>query len=503
MLLFAALSVLCAPATTSPHLAVIVIFDQMRATDLDRLQPLFGAGGFGGFTQGASYDAFYDYASTETGPGHATMATCANPNVHGVVANRWYDEGHWDRPMEASNPEALHVGTLGDAWRGESSGASKVVTISAKDRAAMLSAGHSANAAIWFDPKQKRYVAASGKLPVWAEPLAVPVALTHSVPWTPLATPPTLAGLIPADANPHEGGFLGLSDRFPHDLATMSEADRAEGYRGSPESVHDLFALALAAVEGEKLGKGPHPDLLIVSISATDYVQHTFGPTSAEAADMLRRADRELRAFRATLAQKVGPVVMAVAADHGGSPIPENITALGIPAGRIEIKPLLDHLRTEIGKVAPNVKVLGLTPPHLNLLIDASADRAKVLATARAVLLATPGIAAVYDPAAPPTNDPFDTFYRHSMFPGRSGALLVRQAPHFMFAGDASARGSDHGSPYTYDRRVRFIIDGPGVRPGHYAAPVDVRDISPTVAFLLRAPLPDACQGHPVSAVGP
>ncbi len=488
--------------SATPRLGIIVIFDQLRATDLDRLQPLWGD--FGGISNGARFDAFYDYAATETGPGHATIATCANPNVHGIVANHWVENGKPTYAAEESSADRLAVGTFGDALRAESNGASKVVTISLKDRAALLSGGRSTNVALWFDPKKGTFVSRDGALPAWAQSSAVPAALAGGSQWRPLPIAPALAPLLPLDANPHEGGMFGLTDRFPHDLDSIAEADRANAYRGMPDSMHDLFSLAVAAIDGEHLGQGPFVDLLVVSISTTDYVQHWFGPTSAEAADMLRRADRELRAFRAAVAKRVGPVVLAVAADHAGTPVPENIAALGEPAGRIDAKALLARVTTAVQSVSKEAHAIGIYPPHfyLDLAKVPEADRERVLAVAKKTLLASDGIAAVYDPALPPGNDPMERFYRHCIFPGRSGNLLVRQKPRFHFVFDAQEHGSDHGSAYTYDRRIPFIIEGPGVRPGRYAEAVDSRDITPTLAFLLHAPLPEACEGHAVPAVG-
>src|SRR4051812_16810777 len=81
-------------ASAKPRLGVVIVFDQVRALEIDRYAPFFGKGGFGGLegvgVDGARFDAYYAYSDTETGPGHATIATCANPNVHGIGANVWF-----------------------------------------------------------------------------------------------------------------------------------------------------------------------------------------------------------------------------------------------------------------------------------------------------------------------------------------------------------------------------------------------------------------------------
>src|SRR5689334_2944550 len=83
------------PTEPRPRLGVLLIFDQLGAEELDRLAPFLGPGGFGGLAaRGAAwFDADYTYSCTETGPGHATLATGANPSVHGIVGNEWFEHG--------------------------------------------------------------------------------------------------------------------------------------------------------------------------------------------------------------------------------------------------------------------------------------------------------------------------------------------------------------------------------------------------------------------------
>src|SRR5262249_45154328 len=159
--------------------------DQLRGDLPIRWRTLFGKNGFERLaTEGAWFQAcHYPYASTLTGPGHATCATGCSPDVHGIVANDWYSarEGKVycvgadrhppapaarpDRPGKESaskepkgvSPERLLAPTLGDALKTDTGGKGKVVALSLKDRSAVLPAGKSSPDAVYWADKDGRF----------------------------------------------------------------------------------------------------------------------------------------------------------------------------------------------------------------------------------------------------------------------------------------------------------------------------------------------------------
>jgi hypothetical protein len=566
-----------------PRLGVIIVFDQLRAIDLERLRDVWGPSGFGGLEGrgGARYDARYSYAETETGPGHATIATGANPSVHGVISNYWFSDG---KPVyviadktapvlgvdpsrnQGASARELRAGTLGDAMKAESAGQAKVVTISTKDRAAILSGGKSADLALWYDTTLGEFTSSRAyveTLPAWVAGAAklLPELSMREGRWSPLPPPPGVQP--PGDASPNEAAEVAWGDTFPHDLAALSKPEeRRIAYRASPQSMYDTFELAKLALQEKSLGLGEDAtaDLLVISISATDYVGHGFGPLSLESFDLLRRADQALRGFLEVLDGKLGRdgYVVAVASDHASTPLVELVQKAGVDAGRISATTLKERIDEALetllaqkhpGRQAepksvhvvpmaqpkaaptggdpkphviakdstakkPTYKFLkGFTPPHVYLDLGLFDDAVKPLAiaAARRVLEATPGIAATYTPEelrAASYTDPWTPLFREALFDDpiahtfRHGHILVRQVARYVFAFDDENVGTDHGTPYTFDQTVPFIIAGKGVRGGRYAQQCDVRDVSPTLAFLLHAPRPDHAQGRAVSAVG-
>lgn len=528
-------STAAAAAPARPRLGVLLVFDQMPMWLLERYAPFFGPGGFGGL-DGAIHSAWYPYGSTETAPGHATLATGAAPSIHGIATNTWFHEGKPQYVVEddafpllapvpgdpavklarGSSPRMLQVGTLGDAMKAESGGRAKVVAISHKDRGAILTAGHAADLAIWYDRELGRFTTSTAyadSLPAWLveDGLALPSRSRKEGTWEALPVPAGLAALVPDDDRPGEGDFNGLDATFPHHLKDITDEKQSKNaYRASPQSIDDMFALALRAVDEVGLGRDVEPDLLVVSVSTTDVVGHNWGGDSLEQVDLLRRADQSLRRFMAGLKQRVpGDLVVGLSSDHGAPPLPQTITAAGLPARPATYEDVVDAADAALKKLLPkkdgSSRMQGFFPPQLFVdLADVDEDaRGRGIAAVIAAIETVPGIARGYDMRpGQPDADAFHEMMRLSAPPGRAALVFVRQEARVVLVEKKYlGHGTDHGSVYSYDRRVPFIVAGPGVKRGPSPVPVDVRDVSATLAYLLGVPPPDACQGTPVPSV--
>src|SRR5712671_624154 len=171
-----------------PKLIVVIVIDQFRGDYLERYRDQFGDGGFRTFLDRGAYftDCNYDYANTRTGPGHATLFTGAYTSGHGIVANEWWDPLKKKRVTSVqddatklvgvtstaagASPHNLMSDTLGDELKLATGGKSRVFAISLKDRAAVLPAGFSGDAAYWIDPKSGDWITSTyyrPELPEW------------------------------------------------------------------------------------------------------------------------------------------------------------------------------------------------------------------------------------------------------------------------------------------------------------------------------------------------
>src|SRR6202000_1303912 len=106
----------------------------------------------------------------------------------------------------------------------------------------------------------------------------------------------------------------------------------------SPFGDELTLQFARAAIEGEQLGADDKPDILAVSLSSHDYVNHAFGPESRLSQDHFLHLDAALQDFFRYLDGKVGRdnYVLMLTADHGFADTPEWAKSQGRDAGRVD-----------------------------------------------------------------------------------------------------------------------------------------------------------------------
>lgn len=442
----------------------------------------------------------YPYASTLTAPGHALLGTGEPPHRSGVIANEWWHRG-LQRQLKATEAQDgaasakwLRVPGLGDAVAAARAGG-KAVSVSLKERAAIMPLGHSGTA-IWYDPKTIAWVslAAPAWLAEWntAQPIA---ARLHDV-WTPLAGAAALAG-IPDDA-PGEAGQKGFGTTFPHALDATPDPPMA--LLATPLGNDLVFDTATAAIDRERLGADATADLLIVSLSSHDYIGHGWGHESWEAWDAMLRLDRRLEAFLADLDAKVGAGRWALLAtsDHGASPMPETLRG-----GRITHQQLKDAAnRAAIAELGPGDWVVNAKPPTVYLSAAALAQKPRNLAIATTkivyALRSFPGLERVEKSAdfwgRCETRTGVALQLCLSLDPERSGEILYYPAKGWIIENADERAATSHGSMHPYDRLVPVLVLPPGRRP-HTAthspgATFAMADVAPTLARWLGVAAP-------------
>ncbi len=466
-------------------------------------------------------DAAYPYAATETCVGHSTISTGSFPATHGMVSNEWWDRSQQKSVTCTSDPNAKNIGYAGASVKGGDSavrmlmpafaeelkyqrgGATRVVTFSLKARAAITLAGHKADAATWYDSAVGAWVTSSvyGTLPFLEDyAKAHPVSNDYGKTWAPL---------LPSSAYFYDEIAVGavapqgLGASFPHPLrgkdgSTGPDAAFYYQWQASPYAETYLALMAENAVDKLGLGKSGGTDYLGVSFSSVDYVAHAFGPRSWEVQDELARLDRDLAGFFAHLDKVVGRgnYVVALSADHGGAPIPEDLQKTGVDTGWLnveEVKLRTEKALEEHGLPKPTISNVGasdvyFTPGTYDKL---KADPAAMRAAMEAIE-SVPGVAHVYRAEElddrPATENLIRRAEAASFLKSRSGDLLIVPKPFwpwdFSTPGRPRQYGTTHGTPYYYDQRVPILFMGFGIRPGEYHGAATPADIAPTLASL-------------------
>jgi predicted AlkP superfamily pyrophosphatase or phosphodiesterase len=501
-----------------PRLVLSVVIDQLPAWAMERYLPYLSPTGAirRGITQGVYAERVaYDYASTYTAPGHAAIYSGASPSESGIYANDIYDRetrrdvasvadsaypifGVSDR---GASPLRLRARTVADALKASSAGKARVVSLSIKDRAAILPGGQHPDLALWYEKSTGSFTTSryyAERVPAFVA--AVPTRLGD---WMP-SQPELYQRLLGPDDAPGEGDWLGLGTVFPHHASAVS--DKASVFRATPDSNHALFWLARRSVAEFGLGNDEVPDLLAVSLSATDYAAHVFGPDSWEYLDLLLAADRELADFIDELGAHTRLAIL-LTSDHGAAHLPERSLAQGKTAGRIFPKVLARELEDFLAKkLGPGPWVDTCIEPFVYLSDQGRSPehREAVVAATIGYLGSLESIARAFDPrkTKPESGDPVERAVAMSAGPDAPGDVFLVPALNFIVDPDVvPGKGTSHGSPWQYDREVPLIVWGVGVKPGRVTEVVDFRTIAATLAALLGVPAPATARARPLQGV--
>jgi predicted AlkP superfamily pyrophosphatase or phosphodiesterase len=280
---------------------------------------------------------------------------------------------------------------------------------------------------------------------------------------------------------------------FPHKFETRAgtpDNSFVSMWERSPLSDEYIAGLATSLITKVRLGQHPGTDVLGLSFSALDVVGHEYGPRSHEVQDVMIRLDQLLGKLFAELDRQVGAgrYVVALSADHGVAPLPEQITAAGLDAGRIPLNDIRTATQSAIVKLLGDGMYYGSFAEENLFLRAGTMDRLRAMPGAieslKQAIGAVHGIARVYGPddlsGKVPTSDPLLEAWRSSYVAGRSGDFVIVPSPYWI----VDSAGTTHGTPYGYDKRVPVVLMGAGVRAGHYLTPASPLDIAPTLAWL-------------------
>jgi predicted AlkP superfamily pyrophosphatase or phosphodiesterase len=522
-LVFLAISCVGFAQAGKPKLIVGLVVDQMRWDYLYRYSSLYGTGGFKrlireGFT---AENTLIPYMPTYTAVGHSCIYTGSVPAISGIVGNNWYDKGAnkfvycTDDSTVSTvgnsgkagkmSPANLWTTTITDELKLSNNFKSKVIGIALKDRGAILPAGHSANAAYWYDGgkwiSSTHYMTA---LPDWVNQFNekdVP-GKYMSKDWNTLL-PIEKYDLSTADDKPYENAIRGEKTvTFPHKLSAIEAGNKYESFRTTPFANTFTFDFAKAAIESEKLGKGTVTDFLAVSISSTDYVGHSFGPNSIEIEDTYLRLDKDIESFLIYLDTKVGKgnYTLFLSADHGVAHVPAFLAEHKIPGGTFEDADILKDLNKQVEEkfgVKNGVKTVMNYQVYVNdkNVLEQNKSLAEVKQFIIAVLKQKDFIINAFElektletslPA--PQREMMINGYN----PKRSGDIeFTFKSGYF----DGSAKGTTHGLWNPYDAHIPCVFFGWGVVPGKTYRETYMTDIAATLAAMLRIQMPSGSVG--------
>lgn len=503
--------------TSDVRLVLWLTIDQMRGDFFELYGHHLTDGGMRRLLDsGLSYTAAtHRHAITETAPGHATLFTGAAPREHGIIANSWLlpngtktfsvsdpdapllGPGASERgPKEGRSPQLLLVPTIGDAMVRQSGGKARVVSISLKDRGAILPAGQ-AGKAFWLGPRG--FVTSSyyfQKAPPWLveHDQQHPIADYLPERWELLR--PEATYTTASTSSPPAPLILG--NGFPHALPTKLGLEKL--LKVTPFGDVATLDLAETALEVSELGKDATPDLLAISLSATDGIGHAWGPLSREAEDNFARLDRNLAEFFEFVDSRVGwsHVLVVLSSDHGGAEPAAELRRLGLRGARLG-EAELDRRARELAEeeYAREDFILGVETPYVVLdrieIQKAGRDVLEVRRRLADGLSRLPHVFRAHAVGLDEEPGSLPAQIQRSLHSDRSGDIYVVTDPYTLFLQDEQLVAT-HGSPWSYDSHVPLVMAGPGIPRGNVGRSVDVRSIAGTVAALLNITPPSAAK---------
>lgn len=486
----------------SPKLVVVLIIDQFRYDYLTRFRSAYTGGFDRLWTKGAVFtNAHLQHFPTVTAVGHATFLTGATPSLSGIVGNDWYDRelgrqvaSVFDPKVallggkgSGVSPQHLLVSTVGDELKMAGKGASRVVGISLKDRAAILPAGHMADAAYWFDNLTGSFISSTfyfPELPAWVKEFNARRAVDK---------------FVGAEWKSADGKLLRA-------LPTTLGFRYYDSLERSPLGSEFLISFAERAIEAEQLGARDSTDIVSISLSSTDSVGHTYGPDSPEIRDLNIQTDRVLGQFFQYLDKRFRPgtVLVVFTADHGVAPLPEVQVGRKMPGGRLSEREVMKTVESALtAKYGEGKWILyassGSFWLNRTLIAQKNLKQAEVEECVAAVLAGMSHVHRVYTRSqlllGQLVLDRVGLLVANGFNPARSGDVIAVQEPYWAGGG----RDASHGSPYSYDTHVPIVFMGPGIKPGFYDQNVAVNDIAPTLATILEIETPSGSTGRVLS----
>ena len=496
-----------APANR-PRLVVFITVDQMRADYVDRWASQLSGGLKRLGTQGAFFtNAFQDNGVTETAPGHSVTMSGRFPRSTGILRNSAGVEDPQAPLVTSRDPGASPFRFRGSVlidWIRSRDPRSRALSVSRKDRGAILPMGRAKQNVFWYatsngDLTTSTYYADT--LPDWVKRVNARQFAQHlaGASWTLLRDARDYAE---PDSVALENN--GRNFTFPHVMPSAPDAAERE-LPYTPWMDELTVAAALEGLQTLGLGKGPQTDVLAVSLSATDYIGHRYGPDSREQHDNILRLDRTLGVLIDSLykLRDSSTIVFALTADHGVTSYPE-LTAQRThrPAPpRYDLRPSRRALHDMLATAKVDTDAVMLDGPlvyvNRGAFKEAGVDPEPLLRRFAEMVRRAPGIARVTrvrDLATADTvHDDVARRWAHMIPPDSPVEYVITPVEGSYPVG---ATVAEHGLPYYDDAHVPVILYGPWIRGGRYSERALVADLAPTLGYVVGVPPTERVDGR-------
>lgn len=512
-----------------PKLVIGITVDQMRWDYLYRYENRFATNG--GFkrllSKGFSCEnTMIPYTPTVTACGHASIYSGSIPAINGITGNSWFDNVNQQYVYCTDDSTVSPVGTTSvagkmspvnmlsnsicDELKLATNFRSKVIGIALKDRGGILPAGHSADAAYWYDSKSGNWITSTyymTDLPTWVTAFNNEKYIDkyYQKGWSTMYSKESYTQST-TDENQYEVKALGTGG-FPYDLSSLV-GKNYNTILATPFGNTLTTEFAKNAIKHEKLGADSITDFLAISYSSTDYVGHSFGPNSIETEDTYLRLDKELGELFDFFDATVGKdqYLLFLSADHGAAHVPAFLKDKKIPAGNISTQFLVDtlnkQLKDKFGKgnfvqdIINSQVVLNLPLIEANNKIKTE-DVIKIILNYLSTEKSVSRAFLLDDLHNTTINITLKSMIANGYYPARSGHIQIIFKPQWIE--NFEKGGTTHAVWNPYDAHIPLIWYGWNIKHGSLNRKTYMTDIAPTLAALLKIQEPNGSIGNVIT----
>lgn len=428
----------------SPRLVVNIAIDQLRNDYIEHYSPLYSPNGFKRLlNRGSVYEAAsYPFDPVDRASAIATIVTGTTPYYNNIIGTRWLDRKTLrpvfcvDDVKHTTSPQRLSTSTIGDELKVSSNGAAIVYGLAIERDAAVLSAGHAADGAVWVDEKTGNW---------------------------------TTSTYYGDKARKWINAYSSTRPRPGKDKALLNDA---------------VSNAAVDCLNNNAMGKDEVTDYLSITLSAAG-TNATNWRTDLES--VYRGLDKTLASLISRIEQSVGANrVLFILTGTGYTEDPKvDYAKYRIPTGTFYINRTANLLNMYLGAIygqARYVETCFSNQIYLNrkLIEDKLLSYEDVISRSKDFLAQISGIRNV-------SESPYN--------PSISGDLLIEVAPGWQLLNEDNqdnyiARASFVPFP--------IILYGAGITPQRISTPVTVDRIAPTIAKSIRIRAPNACKSAPL-----
>lgn len=524
------LSINYAQQLERPKLIVGIVVDQMRFDYLYKYYSLYGMGGFKRLiNEGSNFTfAHFNYEATKTAPGHASIYTGTVPFYHGIVGNDWYDKqskasvnavvdtnynsiGSDDKEGECS-PKRLLSTTITDQLKLATGGKSKVISISFKNRGAVLPGGHMPDGVYWYNNNNGDFITSSfymKQLPRWVSDFNKRKLADKFIAsgWH-LLLPKKKYSISEPDESPFEEDvFNEGKTSFPHTFDNLKQKDKYSRISTTPWGNELVYQMAINALVNENLGKDEYTDFLALSFSSTDYVGHSYGTNAYETQDIYLRLDATLAEFLTTLDNTIGKnkYLLFLTADHAGLDTPSYLREENIPVGALGNNNFNSAVTDFVLKTFGSDKLIE-NFSNKQIYFNREEIKSKGVdinqlqqKTANFIRDNFAAVASIFTrdnlEGKTATREPINMLL--NSYPLSIGGDIFFTL-HSGYLPSFREKGTNHGTEFTYDTHVPLLFYGWKIPKSTINTPVYIVDIAPTIADLIKITQPSASIGIPL-----